>query len=63
MADYQKMYNILCCAVDSVIDSLEKIPLAQRSVQILLSALNAAEDVYIDTVDDDLQASHEKASV
>ena len=28
MADYQKMYALLCGAVDDVIDPLEQIPLA-----------------------------------
>lgn len=35
MADYKKMYAILCTATDSVIEPLEQIPLALPQVQIL----------------------------
>ena len=51
MADYQKMYSILCCAVDSVIDPLRLIPEAQPAAQALQAALYAAEEVYLDTDD------------
>ena len=33
MADYQKMYAVLCSAVDEVIDPLERIPLALSSAE------------------------------
>lgn len=49
MPDYQKMYAILCGAVDEVIEPLEHIPLAHTSVQILRDALDRAEAVYIAT--------------
>ena len=49
MADYKKMYAILCSAVDSVIDPLEQIPLALPQAQILRKALLDAEDLYIET--------------
>jgi len=49
MADYKKMYAILCSAVDSVIDPLEQIPLALPQVQILRSALLETEDLYIES--------------
>ena len=49
MADYQKMYAILCGAVDGVIDPLAKIPLARECVQKLKEALLEAEEVYIET--------------
>ena len=49
MIDYQKMYTILCSAIDEVIDPLEQIPLAYPEAQKLRSALLAAEEVYIDT--------------
>ena len=49
MADYKKMYMILCGAVDEVIDPLEQIPMARASVQVLREALLQAERVYIDT--------------
>ena len=49
MIDYQKMYAILCAAIDEVIDPLETIPLAYREAQKLRAALLAAEEVYIET--------------
>jgi len=49
MADYQKMYAILCGAVDDVIDSLEEIPFAAASVQKLKTALLQAEEIYLKT--------------
>ena len=49
MADYKKMYTILCGAVDEVIDPLEQIPMAREAVQVLREALLQAESVYIDT--------------
>lgn len=49
MADYKKMYMILCGAVDEVIDPLEQIPMARASAQVLREALLQAERVYIDT--------------
>ena len=56
MADYKKMYTILCGAVDEVIDPLEQIPMARESAQVLREALLQAESVYIDT------AAYAKAS-
>lgn len=49
MADYQKMYAVLCGAIDDVLDGLRTIPLAQPYAQQLYSALLDAEDIYIDT--------------
>lgn len=49
MADYKKMYAILCGAVDDVIDPLERIPLARGCAQKLKEALLEAEEVYIAT--------------
>ena len=49
MADYQKMYAVLCMAVDDVLDDLESIPLARPYAQKLYSALLTAEDIYVDT--------------
>lgn len=47
MADYKKMYAVLCGAVDQVIEPLEQIPLAWPSAQILRNALLRAEDIYV----------------
>lgn len=49
MADYKKMYAVLCGAVDSVIGDLEKIPLALPSAQRLICAMERAEEIYIRT--------------
>lgn len=47
MADYQKMYTTLCIAADSVIDELERIPLAYHACRVLKDALLEAEEIYI----------------
>ncbi len=49
MPDYQRMYYLLCKAVDDVIDPLEKIPDAAKYAQALHNALLEAEEIYIDT--------------
>ena len=49
MPNYQKMYAILCGAIDNVIDPLEKIPLAVPSARKLRAALEEAEELYIAT--------------
>lgn len=49
MADYKKMYAVLCGAVDDVIDDLEKIPMARTTVDVLRKALLQAEEIYITT--------------
>lgn len=49
MPDYQKMYAILCAAMDSVIDPLEHIPLAIPAAARLRKAMLEAEEVYINT--------------
>ncbi len=49
MADYRKMYYVLCKAIDNVIDSLEHIPLAMPYANQLKNALLEAEEIYITT--------------
>lgn len=49
MADYRKMYAVLCGAIDDVLDGLQAIPLAQPYARQLHSALLTAEDIYVDT--------------
>ena len=49
MADYRKMYTVLCCAIDDVIDDLAQIPKARQSMLHLQRALQQAEDIYIET--------------
>lgn len=47
MANYRKMYAVLCAAVDEVIDPLEKIPLAAPQAGKLREAMREAEGIYI----------------
>ena len=49
MADYRKMYYVLCKAIDDVIDPLEHIPLAMPYANQLKRALLDAEEIYITT--------------
>ena len=49
MADYRKMYYLLCKTIDDVIDPLEHIPLAAPYAQRLQRALLEAEEIYIST--------------
>lgn len=47
MADYKKMYAILCGAIDDVLDDLNKIPPARPSADKLQKALLDAEEMYV----------------
>ena len=49
MANYRKMYAVLCAAVDEVIDPLEKIPLAAPQAGKLREVMREAEGIYINT--------------
>ena len=49
MADYQRMYAMLCSAVAAVIPALEEIPAANPSMRILQQALLNVEELYIQT--------------
>ena len=49
MADYQKMYVILCAAASDAVDGLADIPLAMRCRGKLQKALLAAEHIYMET--------------
>ena len=48
MVDYQKMYYILCRAVDRALDVLPGE--GEQARQILQQAMDEAEEKYIDTV-------------
>ena len=50
MANYQKMYYILCRAVDEALDILPEDAAEVR--QVLQRALDQAEEIYIDTAED-----------
>ena len=49
MADYKKMYYILCKAIDDVIDPLNRIPHARPYAEQLQKALLEAEEIYNNT--------------
>lgn len=49
MADYKRMYTLLCKTIDDVIDSLSRIPEAKIYAVHLQKALLQAEDIYIST--------------
>ena len=49
MADYQKMYVILCAAASDAVDERADIPLAMRCRDKRQKALLAAEDIYMET--------------
>ena len=49
MADYQKMYSILCTAADEAATMLESVPGTEAAAERLIAALHAAEEVYIET--------------
>ncbi len=49
MADYQKLYALLCGVIDDVIDPLERIPLVLPYAKKLRRTLVQAEELYIDT--------------
>ena len=54
MADYRKMYCLLCRAIDAVIDPLEQIPAARPQAKALREALLEAEEFYLRTNDSKL---------
>ena len=49
MADYNKMYAVLCKAIDDAIDPLEQIPEAEQIAKKLQDALLEAEEMYIES--------------
>lgn|GEM_PF-2641055 len=48
MANYKKMYAILCGAIDDVLDDLNRIRDAQKSAGKLQKALLDAEEMYVE---------------
>lgn len=53
MPDYEKMYALLCTAIDDVIEPLADIPNSKPYADALEAALLAAEEIYINTAADD----------
>lgn len=52
MQDFEKMYAILCGAIDDVIEPLEHIPRARPYAHALTAALPEAEERYLSAVGD-----------
>jgi hypothetical protein len=48
MADYQKMYAVLCGAASEAIDQLDSIPLALPVRRSLQAALDKVEEIYME---------------
>ena len=53
MPDYKKMYHILCAAASEALDELPDEPANAAGRKILQNALNEAEDIYIETSDEE----------
>ena len=49
MADYKRMYTLLCKTIDDVIDPLSQIPAAKIFATYLQNALLQAEEIFIST--------------
>ena len=49
MADYQKMYAVLCGVIDDTRTELARIPAAAVSAERLTQALQRAETLYIES--------------
>ncbi len=58
MADYQKMYYLMCGAASKAIDAPP-----EEAKQLLQTALYEAEDIYIRTCKDDETASTDMAHI
>ena len=58
MADYRKMYGILCRAASEALDALPDTPGNQSGRELLQEALFKAEEVYINTSADASERQH-----
>ena len=52
MAEYQKMYYILCDSASRALDALLDVPETQAARLLLEQALYEAEELYIATADE-----------
>lgn len=50
---YAKMYNILCAAASEALDRMPRTPENEAAAQILQEALDEAEEVYLDTLEEE----------
>ena len=51
MVDYAKMYYILCAAASEALDALPETPENEAARALLQTALNEAEELYIDSTE------------
>jgi hypothetical protein len=51
MTDYKQMYLTLCHGISDALDLLQTEQDTEKVYQLLHDALNAAEDIYIDTTE------------
>ena len=51
MADYEKMYAVLCAGVSEVLDEMEGKEECREYFRRLKELLNRAEDIYIETAE------------
>lgn len=56
MTDYQRMYAILCAAASDALDRLPEIEANAEARELLQEALDKAEELYIQSSDDDRAA-------
>ena len=56
MTDYQRMYAILCAAASDALDRLSEIEANAEARELLQEALDKAEELYIQSSDDDRAA-------
>lgn len=52
MAEYQKMYYILCASASKALDALPDTPETQAARLLLQQALYEAEELYIDSAEE-----------
>lgn len=55
MADYAKMYALLCSAMSEAIDALEPTPRNREVIDYMVSALEQAEEIYIRSVPEEFE--------
>lgn len=62
MTKYQQMYYILCAAVSKTLDCLPQIEKNEEARQLLQTALDEAEELYIQSADASDEVKEETAA-
>ena len=55
MTDYERIYHIVCAAMDRALDMLEDKANVEQARQVMQAALLEAEELYIQTCGEPLQ--------